>query len=123
MGELPFFFGACDVAFVGGSLVPVGGHNLIEPAAWGVPVLSGPHLFNFAEASGLLLAAGAMQVCDDAGALAKAALHLLQDQSARQAMGAAARRVAAANRGAMERLLDTIGSQLAAVSKAAGMLE
>src|SRR5690606_11472584 len=53
MGELPVFFGACDIAFVAGSLAPVGGHNLLEPAAWGVPVLSGPVLFNFAEASTL----------------------------------------------------------------------
>ena len=43
MGELISFFGSCDIAFVGGSLVPTGGHNIIEPAAWGVPILSGPH--------------------------------------------------------------------------------
>ena len=55
MGELMTFFGACDIAFVGGSLVATGGHNMIEPAAWGVPVLTGPHLFNFTEASQLLV--------------------------------------------------------------------
>uniref|UniRef100_UPI001866FC86 lipid IV(A) 3-deoxy-D-manno-octulosonic acid transferase n=1 Tax=Microbulbifer hainanensis TaxID=2735675 RepID=UPI001866FC86 len=54
MGELLQFYGACDVAFVGGSLVPVGGHNMIEPAAWGVPVICGPHLHNFATVAQLM---------------------------------------------------------------------
>jgi 3-deoxy-D-manno-octulosonic-acid transferase len=108
MGELPVFFGACDVAFVGGSLVPVGGHNLIEPAAWGVPVVSGPHLFNFAEASQLLMQADAMVVCSDAGQLAEAVLRLLQNEVLRREMGEAARGVAEANRGALAKLLALI---------------
>lgn len=105
MGELMSFYGACDIAFVGGSLVATGGHNMIEPAAWGVPVLSGPHLFNFSEASRLLLQADAMAVCDSAEQLAGQALELFQDSQRRQQMGAAARCVAEANRGALERLL------------------
>lgn len=110
MGELPVFFGACDVAFVGGSLVPVGGHNLIEPAAWGCPVLSGPHLFNFTEASVKLEQAGGMLVCADADQLATAVGDLLADTALRERAGNAARAVAEANRGALAKLLDLIDS-------------
>jgi len=113
MGELALFFGACDLAFVGGSLVPVGGHNLIEPAAWGVPVLSGPSLFNFSEVSGLLLAAKGMEICDSAPAIAASVKKLLGEPELRRAMGHAARSVADANRGAMDRLLGLIAGLLA----------
>lgn len=108
MGELADFFGACDVAFVGGSLVAAGGHNLIEPAAWGVPVLSGPSLFNFSEMATLLQAAGGMAVCSSAAELAAAVEQLLNDPQRRMAMGKSAQGVAEANRGAMTRLLDVI---------------
>jgi 3-deoxy-D-manno-octulosonic-acid transferase len=108
MGELMTFFGACDIAFVGGSLVPTGGHNMIEPAAWGVPVLTGPHLFNFTEASQLLLDGGAMQVCESSDQLAKQALELLQNQQRCAEMGSAARRIAEANRGALDKLIALI---------------
>lgn len=79
MGELLTFCGASDLVFVGGSLVPVGGHNVIEPAAWARPVLSGPHVFNFVEATHLLLEAGGMAICDSAEALAEAAAELLAE--------------------------------------------
>jgi 3-deoxy-D-manno-octulosonic-acid transferase len=108
MGELMTFFGACDIAFVGGSLVPTGGHNMIEPAAWGVPVLTGPHLFNFSEASQLLLEGGAMQICDSADQMAEQVVELLQNQTQRAEMGSAAQRIAEANRGALDRLLNLI---------------
>ena len=111
MGELLVFFGACDIAFVGGSLVPVGGHNLIEPAAWGVPVLSGPTLFNFSEASKLLLAEQGMSICNDADQLAAECTRLLQNPEAVAAMGHAAKRVAENNRGALDRLLVLISRQ------------
>jgi len=114
MGELPIFFGACDLAFVGGSLVPVGGHNLIEPAAWGVPVLSGPHLFNFSEAANLLLAADALKICTTAIELSRNVGYLLGDEKARLKMGEAGRQVAEANRGAMDKLLAVIEGQLSA---------
>jgi 3-deoxy-D-manno-octulosonic-acid transferase len=109
MGELMTFFGACDLAFVGGSLVPIGGHNVIEPAAWGVPVLTGPHLFNFSEASELLMGGGGMLICQDSDELASHCSRLLQDDSIRQTMSLAARQVAEANRGALDRLLRVIG--------------
>ena len=108
MGELMVFFGACDVAFVGGSLVATGGHNMIEPAAWGVPVLSGPHLFNFTEASQLLLAADGMLVCHDVDDLAEQCIALLGNKDRRQEMGNAARLVAEANRGALDKLMSVI---------------
>ncbi len=112
MGELMAFYGACDIAFVGGSLVPSGGHNMIEPAAWGVPILAGPHLFNFAEASRLLLEAEAMQVCDNADTLAQQCIALLNNRQQRQAMGSAGFKVAEANRGGLERLLAVIANSL-----------
>ncbi|MFZ5655128.1 MAG: lipid IV(A) 3-deoxy-D-manno-octulosonic acid transferase [Pseudomonadota bacterium] len=104
MGELLAFCGAADLVFVGGSLVRAGGHNLIEPAAWGRPVLAGPHLFNFAEAAALLETGGGLRVCADGAALAAAVEELLAQPARRAAMGAAAGAVAEANRGALERL-------------------
>jgi len=108
MGELMCFFGACDIAFVGGSLVPSGGHNMIEPAAWGVPILTGPHLFNFSEASQLLLEGNAMQVCQSAEQMAEQVVELLENQTRRAEMGGAAQRIADANRGALDKLLRVI---------------
>jgi 3-deoxy-D-manno-octulosonic-acid transferase len=104
MGELPVFCGAADVVFVGGSLVPVGGHNLIEPAAWGRPVLAGPHLFNFAEAAALLQAEGGLRICGDGAELESAVIELLTEPDYREQVGARARAVAEANRGALARL-------------------
>lgn len=112
MGELMMFFGACDVAFVGGSLVPTGGHNVIEPAAWGKPIVTGPHLFNFAEASRLLQDNQAMLVCSDAEQLAEQIARLFQESDTRKQMGQAARQVAEANRGALDRLLAVIAQML-----------
>jgi len=112
MGELPVFFGACDLAFVGGSLVPSGGHNLLEPAAWQVAILSGPQLFNFAEVSALLLEAGGLEICRDGNELAAAVIHLLGDGELRRTRGLAAHQVVVANRGAMARLLVIIAELL-----------
>ena len=108
MGELMTFFGACDIAFVGGSLVATGGHNMIEPAAWGVPVLTGPHLFNFTEASQLLLEGKAMAICHNADQLAERCVELFQDAQLRSQIGDAAQRIAETNRGALDKLLALI---------------
>lgn len=108
MGELLAFCGAADLVFVGGSLVPVGGHNLIEPAAWGQPVLSGPQVFNFVEAARLLEAGGGLRICADGAALSDAVVELFGQPGRRAAMGAAARVVAEANRGALARLEEVI---------------
>lgn len=108
MGELVFLYACADLAFVGGSLVPNGGHNYLEPAALGLPVLSGPHRFNFTEISELLEGAGALQVVADEAALAVAVQQWLQDSSARQRAGQAGQAVVADNQGALERLLQGI---------------
>ncbi|GGY12430.1 lipid IV(A) 3-deoxy-D-manno-octulosonic acid transferase [Paludibacterium paludis] len=105
MGEVYAYYAACDVAFVGGSLEPLGAHNLIEPAAVGKPVLFGPSTFNFAEASRLALEAGAARQVADAGELVSVVRDLLRDAPARQAMSEAAREFSLAHRGATDRVL------------------
>lgn len=105
MGELLAFCGASDIAFIGGSLVPVGGHNLIEPAAWGIPVVTGPHLFNFAEVANKLLEAGGMRICESAEQLAESVIRLLENPDEYAVMAKAARSVAESNRGALDKLV------------------
>ena len=112
MGELMTFFGACDIAFVGGSLVANGGHNMIEPAAWGKPTLSGLSVFNFAEVSRLLAEAGGLSLVEDAAALAESVIELMKNPEQDQQMGLSAQQVAEANRGALERLLAVIDNSL-----------
>jgi 3-deoxy-D-manno-octulosonic-acid transferase len=112
IGELPVLFGAASVAFIGGSLVPHGGHNAVEAAVWGVPVVSGPHMENFAGVCALLVDAGAMIMLADARPLAVTLARLLADQPRRQAMGIAGKRVVAENRGAQRTLLELVGRQL-----------
>jgi 3-deoxy-D-manno-octulosonic-acid transferase len=112
MGELLSFCGASDMTFVGGSLVDVGGHNLIEPAAWGVPVLSGPYLFNFTEVSRLLGEAGGLAICATAFELAEQVLALLTDADLYQQMSSAALAVTEANRGALNRLTTVLEKQI-----------
>jgi 3-deoxy-D-manno-octulosonic-acid transferase len=105
MGELLRCYAACDVAFVGGSLAPIGGHNLLEPAALSVPVLIGPHTANAADITAQLLAAGAAQVVHDAAELERAASRLLGDAALRQEMGAAGQALVQGGQGALERTL------------------
>ena len=113
LGELLSFYAAADVAFVGGSLVPIGGHNLLEPAALGVPVLTGPHTFNGEQIARLLIARGAAQVVHNAAELGARVSELLADPRARQRMGAAGRASVDSNRGALEKLLALIEPLLA----------
>lgn len=108
MGELMTFYAAADVAFVAGSLVPIGGHNLLEPASVGRPVLTGPNNFNGEEIAQLLVDAGAAIIVKDAGDLAHAIKGLLDDGNLRSVMGAAGRAVLDANRGALDRLLTLV---------------
>lgn len=112
MGELLSFCGASDFTFVGGSLVDVGGHNLIEPAAWGVPVLSGPHLFNFTEVGRLLTEAGGLAISATATELAEQVIVLLVDTGLHQQMSSAALAVTEANRGALDRLTKLLENQI-----------
>ena len=110
MGEMTAYYGASDVAFVGGSLLPLGGQNLIEACAMGVPVLIGPHTFNFEEATALAIDAGAARRIADGPAMVTAAASLLGDKAARERMSAAALGFAAAHRGATARTLALIES-------------
>ena len=116
MGELFGYYAAADLAFVGGSLAPLGGQNLIEPLALGVPVLIGPHTFNFSEASAGAVAAGAARVVTDADALVAAVRELLSSPPQRHAMAAAARAFHAAHQGAAARLWSWLVPQLAGVA-------
>jgi len=114
LGELLDFYAAADVAFVGGSLVPVGGHNLLEPAALGVPVLTGPNNFNSEEIARLLIERGAAEVVRDAAGLRARVSELLADPAARARMGAQGRACVDGNRGALGKLLALIEPLLAA---------
>jgi 3-deoxy-D-manno-octulosonic-acid transferase len=113
MGELLFFYALADIAFVGGSLVPNGGHNLLEPAALGKPVLSGPQLFNFLEIAAQLRAAGALGEVRDAGSLAAAVQSLWQQPVEAARMREAGLEVMLRNQGALQRLLDGLAKLLA----------
>lgn len=105
MGEMFAYYDVCDVAFVGGSLLPLGGQNLIEPAALGKPVLVGPHTFNFELVTQEAIAAGgAVRVADSFDLVAQAA-RLLHDKDACSAMGAQALAFANQHRGATARTL------------------
>ncbi len=108
LGDMHFYYGLADVAFVGGSLVPTGCQNIIEAAAIGLPVITGPSLFNFQAASDALQAAGAMRVVADAGELGQLVVELLQNPERRLAMAQQARAVVAANLGATMRTLEVI---------------
>jgi 3-deoxy-D-manno-octulosonic-acid transferase len=113
MGEMFAYYSACDVAFVGGSLQPLGGQNLIEPAALGKPVLIGQHTFNFELVTEDALAAGGAQRITDAADLMAAAAHLLTDASARTTMGHNALAFANQHRGATRRTLALLPSLIA----------
>ena len=112
MGELPLFYAASDVAFVGGSLVRHGGHNLLEPAALGVPVVTGPHVFNFVEICELLLQAGACEKVDDTAGLLRTVSLWLEDANERHQVGQRGRQVVEKNRGALQSVLAMIARHL-----------
>jgi len=111
MGEMFAYYAACDVAFIGGSLLPLGGQNLIEACAVGRPVLIGPSIFNFTEAVVLAVQAGAAIQVPDPIALAREAERLLRDPHAAQRMSQAAIAFASAHRGATARVLELISLQ------------
>ncbi|MGQ9659831.1 MAG: lipid IV(A) 3-deoxy-D-manno-octulosonic acid transferase [Thermochromatium sp.] len=105
MGELIYWLAASDLAFIGGSLVPKGGHNPLEAAAVGVPVLLGPHTFNFTAIVHLLDEAGAVVRIEEAEGLSRCLIDLFDDPRRRARMGACGREVVERHRGALERLL------------------
>ena len=113
IGELENFYAAADVAFVGGSLAPIGGHNLLEPAVLGVATLAGPSQGNAPDVARALTESGGLQIVCDADALGAALIALLGDQAARVRMAGAAQIAVAANRGARERVLNLVRERLA----------
>lgn len=112
MGEMFAYYAACDTAFIGGSLLPLGGQNLIEACALGKPVLIGPHTFNFSAVSEDAIAAGAALRVPDAAAMFSAARRLLQNDQERAAMGAKAGAFAQQHRGATARTMALLKSLL-----------
>ncbi|MDD2814484.1 MAG: lipid IV(A) 3-deoxy-D-manno-octulosonic acid transferase [Thiotrichaceae bacterium] len=110
MGELMLLFAASDIAFIGGSLVPTGGHNLLEPAALGLPVIFGEHIFNFKEISQRLLSEQAAVKVHNMQELANQVLGYAQDAALRQATGARGQAFVEKNRGALQRLLKLISA-------------
>ncbi len=108
LGELTRFYACAQVAFVGGSLQPIGGHNLLEPAATGTAILTGPHLHNFVDIAKRLREAEAMQVVENASDLASSLQALFADPAARTRMSANARRLLDQGRGALERTIALI---------------
>ncbi|HYD56470.1 MAG TPA: glycosyltransferase, partial [Burkholderiales bacterium] len=106
MGEMAFYYAACDVAVIGGSFEPLGGQNLIEALSAGAPVVTGPHMFNFAEATRLAVEAGAAVQAPDAPSAIAAALRLIDDAAARASMSETGRKLVEQHRGATERHLD-----------------
>ncbi|GMU47891.1 MAG: 3-deoxy-D-manno-octulosonic acid transferase [Candidatus Desulfobacillus denitrificans] len=113
MGELFAYYAACDVAFVGGSLLDYGSQNLIEPCAVGRPVLIGPSTYNFSHAAEQALECGAARRIGTAAELLAAAGELLADEAARQRMGEAGKAFAARHRGATAQTVELIESRLA----------
>lgn len=112
MGELRLLFGAATVAFIGGSLVEHGGHNVLEACVWGVPAVSGPYTFNFEGVNSLLRDAGALLVVDEPAELGSCLQNLLSEAERRRVMGAAGQRVVRENRGARGRLLELISAEM-----------
>ncbi len=112
IGELCTFYAAADIAFVGGSLVNVGGHNPLEPAACGIPTITGPHVFNFLEINRLLTAATAIKTVHNSDELAKQVCHLFQNPNLQEEMVAAGKTVVEQNRGALQTHLDLIDNLL-----------
>ncbi len=108
MGELLRYYAACDVAFVGGSLEPLGGHNALEPAALSRPVLVGPHTFNFREITEQLLACGAAMRVADAGELENAVRRLFSEPELRDRMGRAGVELVRSGQGAVDRSLEIV---------------
>ena len=112
LGELLMLFGIADVAVIGGSFVPNGGHNPLEAAVWGLPVLCGPSMFNFADITAQLSSAGALEQVDDAASLGRRVGGLLDDPAELARRGAAAPGVVDANRGAVAALAAAIDGLL-----------
>lgn len=113
LGELLTFYAACDVAFVAGSFDPIGGHNVLEPAALGKPVVVGPHTFNFGEVTENLLGDGAALRVKDGADLGDTVVRLFGSRERRDAMGAAGFAAVQRERGAVDRVMQVVEAVVA----------
>jgi len=120
MGEMPMYYGASDVAFIGGSLLPLGGQNLIEACAAAVPVVVGPHTFNFAQATADAIAGGAAVRAADADAVVEAMLAIVNDPARRQRMADAGQRFARQHSGATARAVARIAPMIEMRTRGSG---
>ena len=112
MGELKQLYGAADLCFVGGSMVPVGGHNVLEPAIMNVPILFGPYMVNFKEIAAKVLALNAAVQCADKQEIVATVSHLYQDEKERELMVLKARQFVDENQGATERIAGLISKMI-----------
>ncbi len=112
MGELPICYAAADVAFVGGSLVPVGGHNVLEPAAVAIPTIIGPHIFNFSAIVDMLTQAGACFQVEDSQALFRQLSDLLNNADLRYQAGQLGLALVQENRGVVDKVMQTLEAEL-----------
>jgi len=108
LGELPMFYAAADFAFVGGSLVPIGGHNLLEPAALSLPIIVGQHTFNAPEITEMLEEVKALQIIKSADALLLACIKHLSDRESIPIAGEAGKQIIKENHGALQKILEEI---------------
>src|SRR5690606_37517364 len=114
MGELGYYYGLADVAYVGGSLVNTGCQNVIEPAALGLPVVIGPSRYNFQAVTDELLEAKALQIVQNPEQLGETVVNLLSDPAQRRERAARGRAVVARNQGATQRLCQMLLELLSA---------
>ena len=119
MGELPLFYAASDVAFVGGSLVREGGHNMLEPAALGIPVVFGPYVHDVAEISDRLLEVGAGRRVNDKDELATAVVEYMHDANLRHVAGQRGSEFVKENRGALDLVMELVDGIIAPTKSAA----
>lgn len=108
IGELSHIYALASVSFVGGSLAKIGGHNIIEPASFGKPVVFGPHMYHFEDVKEIFLSEGAAISVNDENELFDTISRLLKDSSTAEKLGRAAEGVVEANRGATDRYFDAI---------------
>lgn len=105
LGEMMIFYAAADVAFVGGSLLPIGGHNMLEPASLGLPILAGPHNYNAQDIADMMIEGEAARIIFDTDELAEQVSAHFADPQLRARCGASGRHIVAENRGATKRML------------------
>ncbi|UCF72352.1 MAG: hypothetical protein JSW35_09225 [Deltaproteobacteria bacterium] len=108
LGELGQVYGLADVAFAGGSLTPIGGHNLLEPSSFGIPFLLGPHIHNFATMCRLMIKGGGCKMVTDESELPHVMLELLGNESEREKIGKRAQEFVAQNQGALDRVREIL---------------